>query len=78
MLRETKIKILSSLQQNVLLQASKISSELTTLEQMIDGDDASQTLKDFLTNQFESSEEMSSTDANVTYFVSGYIGRSIT
>ena len=53
MLTQKNIKILILLQQNVLLQASKISSELATLEQMIDGDDASLTPKDFWTNQFE-------------------------
>jgi len=77
MLTEKKIRILSLLHQDVLFQASRFSSDMpmdslenaNTVEWVV--------VDDFIDNQLDNLEELSPTDANVNYFVSGYIGRAI-
>ena len=78
MLTEKKIRILSLLQQNVLLQASRFSADCLPLDVEAINTSAELIIFDeFLEQQLDNLDQLSSTDANVAYFVSGYIGRSI-
>ena len=79
MLTEKKIRILSLLQQRVLLQATRFSAESILVDSRESNYTAAELLilDEFLEQQVDNLDELSPTVANLTYFVSGCIGRSI-
>ena len=79
MLTEKKIRILTLLQQRILLQAARFSSDSMSVETSHSDHNAAELIifDEFLEHYIDSLDEPSPADTNVTYFVSGYIGRSI-
>lgn len=79
MLTEKKIRILSLLQQRVLLQATRFSADSISVDTRESHYTAAELLifDEFLEQAVDNLDELSPTDANLTYFVSGCIGRSI-
>ena len=79
---EKKIRVLSLLQQHILLSGSYLMKlddlPLKKVDMNNAGGEDLQWLVDFFTETLAKElEKLSSTDVNVTYFVSGYIGRSL-
>ena len=76
---EKKIRILSLLQQNILYQAANVSPDLLEFGGLDNNTSVADSLiiDEFLEQQVDNLDELSPTDANVAYFVGGYIGGSI-
>ena len=79
MLAEKKIRMLSLLQQNMLMEASKFSpaSNWVQSPSKNDFDDGEWLHEFFIQRQIGDVNEMALVDGSVAYYVSGYIGRSI-
>ena len=79
MLTEKKIRILTLLQQRILLQAARFSSDSMSVKTSHSDHNAAELIifDEFSEHHVDSLDELSPADTNATYFVSGYIGRSI-
>ena len=79
MLAAKKIRVLSLLQQKMLVEAFKVTFAGIELDTCTPQDAAKVKwlYNFFVQNEVDNLNEISFEDANVTYFVSGYIGRSI-
>ena len=75
---EKKIRVLSLLQQKMLVEASKVTFAGIELDTCTPQDAAKVEwlYNFFVQNEVDNLNEISFEDANVTYFVSGYIGLS--
>ena len=78
MLAEKKIRVLSLMQQKILVESSKVTSaSIDSSASDVAATDVKWLQDFFVQNAVDDLNLLSIVDANVTYFVSGYIARSI-